>query len=86
MPSARTPRDEDGELSALLRQVNVARAEMASERRQTAGAALNLAARRTFLDALEQYASALAKAGRPLPYQLRDELQLYRLVSRSPYT
>ena len=86
MPPVRVHRDEEGELSALLKAVNEARSEMASERRQISGAALNLAARRSFLDALEQYASALASAGRPLPYQLRDELQLYRLVSRSPYT
>ena len=86
MPRARILNEEEGELSALLKAVNEARSEMASERRQISGAALNLAARRSFLDALEQYASALAAAGRPLPYQLRDELQLYRLVSRSPYT
>jgi hypothetical protein len=78
--------DDDGELGALLQAVNQARSAMASERRQVSGAAVNLAARRCFLDALEKYASALASAGRPLPYQLRDELQLYRLVSRSPYT
>jgi hypothetical protein len=85
MHRARVLHDEEGELSALLRAVNRARSEMASERRLISGAALNLAARRSFLDALEQYASALASAGRPLPYQLRDELQLYRLISRSPY-
>lgn len=35
-------------------------------------------ARRELLAALETYAAALASAGRPVPYRIRDELHLYR--------
>jgi hypothetical protein len=35
-------------------------------------------ARRDLLAALESYAAALASAGRPIPYRIRDELHLYR--------
>ena len=34
--------------------------------------------RRSLLLALETYASALAARGAPLPYRLRDEIELYR--------
>lgn len=36
------------------------------------------AARAVLLAALERYASALEGAGRPIPYRMRDELQLSR--------
>jgi hypothetical protein len=38
------------------------------------------AARADLLSALERYAASLTHHGRPIPYELRDELHLLRLT------
>jgi hypothetical protein len=71
-------------LPILLQAVNEARTQLRQERSSrsplyphTVGAQLAL------WGALEAYATALAVTGRPLPYRLRDELFLYRHLTRS---
>ena len=66
-------------LDNLLRCVHEARSRLDVQRaapmkRHTS----TVDARRELLAALESYAAALASAGRPVPYRIRDELHLYR--------
>src|SRR5262245_48713903 len=67
------------DLPELLRQVAAAR-HLLADVRHTAHAAdaETLAARNGLLAALEAYADALASTGRPVPYRIRDELNMYR--------
>ena len=70
-------------LPALLHDVHQARVGLA-EQRQVGGAHQGLlAARANLVMALERYAEALEATGRPVPYKLRDELQLYKELRRS---
>ena len=39
------------------------------------------AAQGELLGALENYAAALGRAGQPVPYRLRDELAMHRMLS-----
>ncbi|WP_374455447.1 hypothetical protein [Nocardioides sp.] len=65
------------DLAVLLSEVSLARDRLGIAR-QGARAADQLQLRRDLLHALEAYASALAGRGAPLPYRLRDEIELYR--------
>lgn len=70
------PSDREG-LAVLLGEVSLARDRLGTAR-QGARAADQLQLRRDLLQALEAYASALSQRGAPLPYRLRDEIELYR--------
>jgi len=69
-------------LSALRRAVDGARSEVEEARRGKArpGSSAADPAQRSLLAALEQYAAALTRHGRPVPYRLRDELAMYRAM------
>lgn len=72
-----------GDLPALLATVVAARHRFADGRHiGNAHHPEAVAARSDLLAALEAYAGALTLTGRPLPYRLRDELFLYRRISR----
>jgi hypothetical protein len=80
---ASTRCNQVGGLPALLQDVNVARKQVGKERTViNAFHPQAFSARLTLHKALEVYAAALATAGWPLPYQLRDELFLYRRLAR----
>ncbi len=64
----------------LLGAVVEARAAVARERRLPRGGE-GLEARVTLLATLESYASLLAEQGCPIPYAMRDELRIQRLMS-----
>jgi hypothetical protein len=61
----------------LWDKVMKARSVVASQRRSSVGNSASIA-RAELLSALEAYAVSLTKHGRPIPYTLRDELQLTR--------
>ncbi len=63
-------------LESLRHDVGDARLELNAGR----AAPRNQDAQRGLLDALEKYAFALAAAGRPVPYRMRDDLVLYRKI------
>lgn len=63
-------------VTAARRRVERERSEVAVRHRETAAGQLEL------LVALEHYADGLAAVGRPVPYQLRNELSLYRTLCR----
>src|SRR5262245_58915351 len=71
------------DLPRLLRQVAAARNHL-TEVRHTArsGDSRTVEARNGLLAALEAYADALASTGRPVPYRLRDELNMYRRLKK----
>jgi hypothetical protein len=72
-----------GELPVLLQDVNAARSQLVKERKSVhAFHPQSVSARIALLRALEAYAAALATAGWPLPYRLRDELYMYRRLAR----
>src|SRR5262245_51717684 len=72
------------QLPGLLRQLMEARARLAHEREAKSPFPLRtLKARSDLLTALETYAAALTSTGRPVPYKLRDQLNLYRRLSAS---
>jgi hypothetical protein len=71
------------ELPVLLQDVNVARSQLVRERKSVhAFHPQSVTARIALLRALEAYAAALATAGWPLPYRMRDELFMYRRLAR----
>lgn len=71
----------DSHASVVLRQaVLSARAAVAVQRRLPRGAA-EVAARADLLRALEAYVDSLLRRRLPVPYAMRDELRLQRLVS-----
>ncbi len=67
-------------LESLRHGVGDARLELSAGR----AAPRNQDAQRGLLDALEKYAFALAAAGRPVPYRVRDDLVLYRGIVTGP--
>lgn len=72
-----------GNLPALLATVVAARHRLADGRHiANTHHPEAVAARSDLLAALEAYAGELTLTGRPLPYRLRDELFLYRRISR----
>jgi hypothetical protein len=73
------------DLSALLRAVCAARSDVDDVRRAKAppGSAAVAAEQRLLLAALEQYAAALTRHGRPMPYRMRDEMAMYRAMFSS---
>jgi hypothetical protein len=74
------PRPESpdhGRLAALLAEIGHARDRLDVARSGTRPSE-QLPVRRELLAALEAYAAALASCGAPLPYRLRDEIELYR--------
>jgi hypothetical protein len=74
---SRSPQAPD--LRTLLEAVASARSQLETARATPSGRHTSAAsAQRDLLAALEQYAEALRKIGRPVPYRLRDELHLYR--------
>jgi hypothetical protein len=77
----RTDPPDRQDLNVLLGDVAVARDRLGTAR-QGARAADQLQLRQDLLQALEAYASALADRGAPLPYKLRDEIELYRGLGR----
>jgi len=71
------------QLAPLWADVVEAREEVAELRRaRMAAHPSSSTARSKLLGALEVYAVALASAGRPLPYKLRDELFLARELAK----
>jgi len=67
------------DLRVLLAAITDARSALETARTTASGRHTSSAgAQRNLLAALEQYADALDKCGRPVPYKLRDELHLYR--------
>jgi len=71
------------DLPALLATVVAARLRLEDGRHvRSAPYPEAVAARTDLLAALEAYVGALALTGRPMPYRLRDELFLYRRISR----
>jgi hypothetical protein len=66
--------------SQLWKAVLNARADLAHERRRTTG---DTGARIAFVEALQSYINSLAERGHPVPYALRDELRLQRLICGS---
>jgi len=71
------------DLPALLATVVTARGRLEDGRHiRSAPYPEAVAARSDLLAALEAYVGALALTGRPMPYRLRDELFLYRRISR----
>ena len=80
-PAPRVPVDPvDGDPVRLWAEVVSAREALAEHRRSAPNSATHAAARRECLISLEAYAASLAVRRRPLPYVLRDELQLLRLT------
>jgi hypothetical protein len=71
------------ELSALLHQVDEARARLRAEVGSRSALYPQTSSRIALLEALEEYAAALSAAGWPLNYRLRDELFLYRRLAGS---
>jgi len=70
------------DLKRLSAAVERAREHLATERAASPTPGSNGgSARGELLDALERYVDALARAGRPVPYRLRDELRLNRGIS-----
>ena len=73
-----------GELTRLLNDVIDARTEFGRGRSSGLKSSPQVPSSQTaLLAALEDYAAALASAGRPLPYRLRDELHLHRKLTGS---
>lgn len=70
------------DLSALLRAVNAARSQLDDARRARSSPPFSAVAaeQQALLAALERYAAALTRLGRPLPYRLRDEVAMYRAM------
>ena len=70
------------DLRALLRAVAEARdeAEDARRRRHSPGAPAAAGKQQELLAALESYAAELSRRGLPLPYRLRNEVAMYRLM------
>jgi hypothetical protein len=80
-PLDRVPPPSQELLDALLTGVREARSRLEDRRAEPSTAVANASvsgARRELLAALESYADALRCAGRPVPYRVRDQLQLYR--------
>jgi len=67
------------DLQVLSRAVSSARraVEMARHRQRSPGAP---DAQQELLSALEGYSAELTRRGQPIPYRLRDELAMYRLL------
>lgn len=83
MPQSTRDPHPVSDLGALLEDVIGARQDVAEQRGLRPNQKPDgLAARSKLLAALEAYAKALAAAGRPLPYRLRDELFLFREISK----
>lgn len=83
----RLSHDRACELPVLLRKVNVARKRLSQERSATSAFYPQaVQARLALLVALEAYEAALTATGWPVPYRLRDELSLYRLLGGSGRT
>ena len=70
-------------LPALLHDVHQARLRLAAQRHVGRAHPELVAARATLLGALERYTQALEASGRPVPYRMRDELNIYRELRRS---
>ena len=68
------------DLELLRHDVGDARLELSAGR----AALRNRDAQRGLLDALEKYSFALAAAGLPVPYRVRDDLVLYRAIVTGP--
>ena len=79
MSEAEQPSDspDHWQLTALLTQIVLARGRLDTARGGIRPADQQ-ALRRALLVALEDYATALATRGAPLPYRLRAEIDLYR--------
>jgi hypothetical protein len=84
--SQRASSPQDDSLAPLWADVIEAREEVAVMRgaRMAAHPSASVA-RSKLLGALELYAVALATAGRPLPYKLRDELFLCRALEAARF-
>lgn len=69
-------------LPALLRAVANARCEVDDARRRQSSPGARAAAgkQRELLAALEGYAAELSRRGQPVPYRLRNEVTMYRLM------
>jgi hypothetical protein len=72
------------QLDRLLAQVACARESVFRERRGNRHFSAWTPARGALLNALEDYAAALASAGRPMPYRMRDELAIHRQLAGWP--
>ncbi len=71
-------------LDRLLTQVDDARESVCRERRGNRHFSAWTPARGALLSDLEDYATGLASAGRPMPYRFRDELAIHRQLSGWP--
>ncbi|MBS2938421.1 hypothetical protein KDN32_11770 [Nocardioides sp. J2M5] len=80
MDRAGPPAGEAGRdhLATLLAEVHVARRRLDGARNGAARASDVQVLRQALLQTLEAYAGALAEAGAPLPYRLRDEIGLLK--------
>jgi hypothetical protein len=79
------PQRDEAALIGLLVEVNLARAQVRESRGAAATPAnrLDQQDRHTRLaDAMEAYADVAAASGVPLPYRYRDEMRLYRALTR----
>jgi hypothetical protein len=56
--------------------------DVARQRPSSPGAAGAAGKQRELLSALESYAAELSRRGQPLPYRLRNEVTMYRLMFR----
>jgi hypothetical protein len=70
------------DLGALMRAVAKARCEADDARRRqfSPGAPAVSGKQQELLSALESYAAELSRRGLPLPYRLRNEVAMYRLM------
>ena len=84
MPNDDGWRLQSRQLDGLLAQVTDARRSVFRERRGSRHFSAWTPARVALLTALEAYATGLASAGRPMPYQMRTELIIHRQLSGWP--
>jgi hypothetical protein len=68
------------ELEVLLRAVTRARAALELARTQGSSRAMARPEQRELLAALAAYAVALTRLGHPVPYRMRSELAMYRVM------
>jgi len=89
---APAPATSGAQLTELILKVRAARRDVQALRAGKVDPALLLAARGVLLDAMENYATELARRGLPMPPALRDDLRLHRAIRdreqrpRSPYS
>lgn len=76
------PASRETSVAACAHGLAAARTRMRVARQQATQGTNTHRLRADLLDALEAYATAIMDAGAPVPYRIRDEINLYRRLVR----